>query len=62
MFVCGSGGRPAVKNLRCLLGMHTWQKKQIEDSQFFQCRRCGRDRPGNHLSANPWGASAGGAG
>jgi hypothetical protein len=49
-----------VKDLRCLLGMHTWQKKQIEDSQYLVCRRCGKDRPAAGHSPTPFGA--GGAG
>jgi len=36
--------RPTVRDLRCLLGLHRWRKKQIEDSQYVTCRRCGKDR------------------
>jgi hypothetical protein len=46
-------------DLRCLFGLHKWQKKQIEDSQFFQCSRCGKDHPGSHMSANPGMGGAG---
>lgn len=33
-----------MKDVRCLFGLHKWQKKQIEDSQYVTCRRCGKDR------------------
>lgn len=34
-----------MKDVRCMLGMHKWLKRQIEDSQYLLCTRCGRDRP-----------------
>ena len=33
-----------MKDIRCMVGMHQWQKKQIEDSQYVACARCGKDR------------------
>lgn len=54
--------RWAVKDLRCMLGWHDYKRRQTEDSQYFECARCGKDRPGNRPSSNPWMGSAGGAG
>lgn len=33
-----------MKDVRCIIGAHRWVKRQIEDSQYVTCRRCGRDR------------------
>jgi hypothetical protein len=37
-----------MKDLRCILGWHHWVRRQIEDSQYQECSRCGRDRPAPH--------------
>jgi hypothetical protein len=34
-----------MRDIRCLIGYHDYVKKQIEDSQYLECRRCGRDAP-----------------
>ena len=34
-----------MKDIRCLVGYHDYVKKQIEDSQYLRCRRCGTDAP-----------------
>ena len=34
-----------MKDIRCLLGYHDYVKKQVEDSQYLECRRCGKDAP-----------------
>ena len=31
-----------MKDIRCLLGMHAWKKRHIEDSAYLECRRCGK--------------------
>jgi hypothetical protein len=51
-----------MKDLRCLLGWHDYKRRQIEDSQYFECARCHKERPGNRPVANPWMGSAGGGG
>ena len=33
-----------MKSVRCLLGWHTWAQRQVEDSQYLRCVRCGADR------------------
>ena len=46
-----------MKDIRCLVGYHDYVKKQIEDSQYLQCRRCGKDKP-SHVHQSPgvgWG-------
>ena len=37
--------RPQMKDIRCLVGYHDYVKKQIEDSQYLECRQCGTDAP-----------------
>ena len=32
----------AVKDLRCLVGVHSWKKRHVEDSAYIECRRCGK--------------------
>lgn len=27
-------------DIRCLLGMHAWKKRHIEDTAYLECRRC----------------------
>jgi hypothetical protein len=34
-----------MKDIRCTLHWHAWVKKQIEDSQYVVCARCGKDGP-----------------
>ena len=34
-----------MKDIRCRIGWHDYAKKQIEDSQYVECRRCGKDKP-----------------
>ncbi|GAB6939135.1 hypothetical protein JCM11754A_26620 [Isoptericola variabilis] len=34
-----------MRDVRCVLGMHQWLRRQNEDSQYLLCARCGRDRP-----------------
>jgi hypothetical protein len=41
-----------MRDLRCVLGMHKYVRKQIEDSQFLECQRCGRDKPA-HVHKSP---------
>ena len=43
-----------MKDLRCALGLHAYVKKQIEDSQYVACRRCGKDKP-THVHQSPGG-------
>jgi hypothetical protein len=31
-----------MKDIRCLVGAHAWKKRQVEDSAYLECRRCGR--------------------
>jgi hypothetical protein len=31
-----------MKDLRCLLNLHAWKKKHIEDSAYLECSRCGK--------------------
>jgi hypothetical protein len=31
-----------MKDIRCILGWHKLLKKQVEDSQYFECARCGK--------------------
>lgn len=33
-----------MKDIRCAVGLHAWVLRQIEDSQYVTCRRCGKDR------------------
>lgn len=33
-----------MKDVRCLIGVHHWVKRQIENSQYVTCSRCGKDR------------------
>lgn len=47
-----------MKDVRCMLGMHKWQRRQVEDSQYLACVRCGRDRPA--APAGPLGRGVGG--
>lgn len=47
-----------VKDLRCMLGMHKWRKRQVEDSQYLACARCGRER--NTIPPGPTGTGIGG--
>ncbi len=47
-----------MKDVRCALGMHKWIRRQIEDSQFLVCSRCGRDRATD--PAGPLGRGVGG--
>jgi Prophage protein (DUF1660) len=46
-----------MKDVRCMLGMHRWAKRQVEDSQYVLCTRCGRDRQTN--AAGPMGGRPG---
>ena len=39
------GREATMKDVRCMLGWHAFQRRQVEDSQFMECRRCGQDRP-----------------
>lgn len=32
-------------SVRCRIGWHHWVKRQIEDSQYVVCARCGKDGP-----------------
>jgi hypothetical protein len=41
----GPDGEATMKDIRCLVGYHDYVKKQIEDSQYLRCRRCGTDDP-----------------
>ena len=41
----GPAKEATVKDIRCMIGYHDYVKKQIEDSQFLECRRCGKDAP-----------------
>jgi len=43
-----------MKDIRCLVGLHHWQKKQIEESQYVACRRCGKDRT-TYVQGMPFG-------
>ena len=39
-----------MKDIGCLIGYDDYAKKQIEDSQYLECRRCGKDaatKPGD---------------
>lgn len=49
----GSSREATLKDIRCSVGWHTWVKRQIEDSQYVVCVRCGKDGPhgGVHVSA-----------
>lgn len=47
-----------MKDLRCLVGMHRWLRRQVEDSQYFTCGRCGKER--NATPAGPMGRGFGG--
>lgn len=47
-----------MKDVRCALGMHKWLRRQIEDSQYLLCARCGRDKP--MVPAGPLGRGLGG--
>lgn len=33
-----------MKDVRCVIGVHHWVKRQIENSQYVTCSRCGKDR------------------
>jgi len=33
-----------MKDIRCRLGLHSWEEKHVEDSLYYQCRRCHTDR------------------
>lgn len=33
-----------MKDVRCMIGAHHWVKRQIENSQYVTCSRCGKDR------------------
>jgi len=47
-----------MKDLRCLVGFHRWQRRQVEDSQYLVCARCGRER--DTVSSGPLGRGLGG--
>lgn len=34
-----------MKDIRCLIGWHRFERRQVEGSQYVECRRCGLDRP-----------------
>jgi hypothetical protein len=44
-----------MKDVRCLIGWHDWVKRQVEDSQYVECRRCGKDKPAR-LHQMPFGS------
>jgi hypothetical protein len=44
-----------MKDVRCLLGWHAWVKRQVEDSQYAECKRCGKDRPAWGRAPGPVG-------
>ena len=31
-----------MKDIRCLVGAHSWKKRHVEDSAYLECRRCGK--------------------
>lgn len=35
-----------MRDVRCLLGRHRWQRRRVEDSVFWECTRCHTDRAG----------------
>ena len=46
----------AKKDLRCRLGIHSWENHRNEEGQrYITCRRCGRD--GDKITMNDSGAS-----
>jgi hypothetical protein len=48
----------AMKDLRCLLGLHKWRKRQIEGSQYLACGRCNKER--DTVPSGPSGRGFGG--
>ena len=54
----GPAKEATVKDIRCMIGLHAWVKRQVEDSQYKHCRRCDKDAP-VHVHMSPgggWGA------
>lgn len=47
-----------MKDVRCVVGRHKWQRRQIEDSRYLACTRCGRER--NTVPTGPLGGGMGG--
>lgn len=45
-----------MKDIRCAIGWHAWVMRQIEDSQYVQCRRCGKDGPHGGVSVGSPGS------
>lgn len=31
-----------MKDIRCIVGVHAWNKRHVEDSAYLECCRCGR--------------------
>jgi hypothetical protein len=48
-----------MKDIRCSLGLHKYVKKQIEDSQYWTCARCGKDGPGGGVTGPIAGVGGG---
>jgi hypothetical protein len=46
-----------MKDVRCLLGIHKWRRRQIEQSQYFACARCSKER--DPASFGPLGMGGG---
>ena len=46
-----------MKDVRCTVGWHRWQKRYVENSQYVVCTRCGRER--NTVPAGPLGGLGG---
>ena len=42
-----------MKDVRCLMGLHKWRKRQIEDSQYLVCARCNKE--GDAVHVRWWG-------
>lgn len=30
-----------MKDIHCIVGVHAWNKRHVEDSAYLECRRCG---------------------
>ena len=53
----GLAKEATMKDIRCLVGVHAWKKRHVEDSAYIECRRCGQ--PADAPTRGPMGTGRG---
>jgi hypothetical protein len=43
----------AMRDVRCIVGLHKWKEFRVDGERFYRCVRCGEDRA-EYVRPVPW--------